>query len=480
MNTTATLFKHQSEGVEFILKNSGCGALFWEIGCGKTRGALEIYSRLRTITPGLKLLVICPVSLIEGAWGEDIKKFTNYSYCNLREKFIPEKDIYIVNFEAFISERRTEEVKALAKNHPFMAVIDESSRIKNPKAQTTKTILTLRDLFLYRVPMSGTPAPNSETEFWAHMVFVKRGIFHEKFFPFRNHYFHLQREKRNGETEYRQSGFTSKAAARETFSQGWYYALTPQMRAALVERMRPWCHYAKKAECLDLPEQTDEIRIVEMGAKQRSYYNGMKEDLIVEIADSCVVAQVALAKILKLREICSGFAIDENGKSVTIGENPKLKELQNVLEELGKAPAIIWGNFQYEIEQIKEMLGDRAVTLYGGTKDRDESIRAFKSYRADVQGSGAQYLIANPHSAGHGLTFVNCSTEIFYSLDYSHEYHEQARGRIHRAGQVNKCTYIYLICRDSIEEELLRVLREKKEAVELVYRMTRRLVEVGV
>ncbi|MBI4708214.1 MAG: DEAD/DEAH box helicase [Candidatus Omnitrophica bacterium] len=469
------LFKHQKEALDFIVSNNGFGALFHEVGCGKTRTALEIFSHYKRLDPELKLFVICPLSLINSAWGEDIKQFTCFNYRNCHDETIElrkDTDIYIINFESLISENKIKQLHKMINFSKVMCVIDESSKMKNHKARTTKTLLSLRNYFNFRIIMSGTPAPNCETEYWAQINFIKPGIVHEKFYPFRYFYFHLERE-RNGKQEFTSGQIYSKLAAQQIFQRGWHYDITTQKRQLLMDKISPYCHYARKAECLDLPEQMDEVRLVDMGKKQASVYNSMKRDLIAEIQNSFVVAQVALAKIMKLRQITSGFAIDESGETIIIGENPKLQELKDVLEEAGKQQVIIWCQFQHEIRQIKDLLGDKAVTLYGETKDKDDSITAFKN-------GSAQYLIAHPKSAGHGLTFVNCSLQVFYSLDYSWELYEQARGRIHRAGQVNKCTYVHLLCKGTIDEEILNVLRNKKDATEILYRMVQgNLAEVG-
>lgn len=462
------LFAHQADAVEFIASKGGCGALFHEIGVGKTRTALEIYSYYKAQYPELRLFVVCPLSLIEGAWAEDINKFSEFKYRNCHNEkieFRHDTDIYIVNYEALISENKLIEIKRFLLAGRFMCVLDESSRMKNHKARTTKSLLSIRDLFMFRIVMSGTPAPNSETEYWAQMKFIGKGIVHDNFYPFRNYYFHLERDV-CGRKEFASGQILSKLAAQQMFQRGWHYSMTTQRRAALMEKITPYAHYARKSECLDLPEQTDEIRLVEMGPKQKAAYTSMKNDLIAEIKNSCVVAQVALTKIMKLRQIGSGFAIDDKGEIAIIGENPKLKELENVLEEAGEQQVIIWCQFQEEVRQIAGVLGDRAVTLYGETKDKDASVKAFKD-------KSAQYLIAHPRSAGHGLTFVNCSLEIFYSLDYSWELYEQARGRIHRAGQINKCTYVHILCRNTIDIEILKVLKQKKDAMEILYNFTK-------
>ena len=121
---------------------------------------------------------------------------------------------------------------------------------------------------------------------------------------------------------------------------------------------------------------------------------------------------------------------------------------------------------QWEIRKLREALNPigRVVTLYGGTDDRNESINDF------IAGH-ARFLIAHPASAAHGLTFVNCSTEIFFSLDFSWERYEQSRGRIHRAGQTKKCTYIHIIAHNTVDESILKVLKRKGQSQELIYEL---------
>ena len=79
-----------------------------------------------------------------------------------------------------------------------------------------------------------------------------------------------------------------------------------------------------------------------------------------------------------------------------------------------------------------------------------------------------QYLIANPQSAAHGLTFVNCSYAVYFSLTYSYELAKQSQDRIHRIGQDSKCTYYYLIARDTIDEVVYKAVQEKKNLSESV------------
>ena len=200
-----------------------------------------------------------------------------------------------------------------------------------------------------------------------------------------------------------------------------------------------------------------------MSPAQRRHYIQMKNALVTEIKGEAVVAQVALAKILKLRQITSNFAISPDGVAIGIeGPNPKMIELFNLIEELGDRQVIIWAQFHEEIETISAALGDKARTLYSKTEDKDDNIRAFKENQY-------RYLVAHPRSGGHGHTFVNASVEIFYSLDYSWEAYEQSRGRVHRAGQTQKVTYIHILAKDTIDETILGVLQRKADAAQILY-----------
>jgi SNF2 family DNA or RNA helicase len=74
-----------------------------------------------------------------------------------------------------------------------------------------------------------------------------------------------------------------------------------------------------------------------------------------------------------------------------------------------------------------------------------------------------RFLVANPKSAAHGLTFVNCHVMVYFSLNYSFEEYSQSRGRIMRKGQERNCVYFHLLMRGTIDEDVLAVCQKKKE-----------------
>jgi|SRR3990167_714858 len=453
------LYSHQKEAILTCQKNI---ALFHDCGLGKTRTALEIFTKHRKTNPLLKMLVVCPLSLIYSAWRDDVLKFTDFTFANYKnlKEYDPTPDIIAINYESLISKKYLKRIETQLKEWPFLMVIDEASRMKSNKSITTKTLLDLAIYPKYKIVMSGTPCPNSELELWGQISFLDDTILPRNFYAFRNLYFQFER---NGKTI---SGHTySRQALRELLMRGWKYTITPANREKLMKQIAPICHWVRKEDALDLPEKIDEVREVTLSSEEARSYKEMRTQLITEIGNSEIVAQVALAKIMKLRQITSGFAYDPDGAVCKIAErSSKIRELESVLEELGQKQVIIWVQFKEEVEQIKNLLEEKSVTLYSGTYDREDSIKLFKN-------GSVQYLIAHPLSAAHGLTFEKCDTQIFYSLDYSYEHYEQARNRIHRIGQKNRCLYIHLIAKGTIDEVLLNVLRKKQNLQEALIKI---------
>lgn len=454
MNNQKTLFRHQVSGINHASNLNG-SAFFWDPGCGKTMASLKLYELHRARIKGLRLLVVCPISLINAAWGAEIKECSPFTYVSLRQSLVKDEDIVIMNYEMLLAERIRNWLASLTGE--WMIVLDESSRIKNHAAKTTKALLSLEHKFRIRHICSGTPAPNSELEFWAQMRFIS-GAVPKSFYAFRNEYFHLER----GGVQHSGNGFSSFELS-SMFKKGWKYGIMPHKREKMMRLFAPHIHWVKKEDCLDLPPKIEEIVHVELSGKEIAAYHSMRKDLIVEFKDLDIISPNALTKIMKLRQATSGFMYatnDDGGQVNAVFGESKFKVLRELLDDLGPRQVIIWGEFHYEIKKILDMLPGSAA-LYSETKDRDSEIERFKSKEA-------QYLIAHPRSAAHGLTFTNCSLMIYFSLNYSFEAHIQAQDRIHRIGQSENCTYYYLIVPGTIDADVLDVLRRKKSLTDAV------------
>lgn len=497
----AKLMQHQIQGVEFAIKTNGVCAFHYEVGCGKTLTSLATYSYFKAKEPQLKLLVICPISLIHGAWVKEIEKFTEYDWVDLhQEKYPPDSrnpkniDICLVNFESLISWKKFEALHTaiLNSNSPWMVVIDESSKMKNHQSKTVsrlngdwekgKYIQGIRDLCKYRIELTGTPAPNDFFEYWSQMYFLHPHILGENFYKFRNQYYHMRRGK-----EIIPGAVFGKTALREMFNNGYKYEFNAAMHDEFFGRLKPWCHMVKAKDCLDLPEYVDEYRMVDMAEDQKRVYKEMKTQFVAEIRKELqdiriglpteqapltptivVIANLVLTKMMKLRQITSGFAIDETGTAhaVTTKINPKIQALRDIVEECGNEQIIIWAQFRWEIALItnilKEVSGEGnkmagVSELHGGVPEKDRIVHIDNF----INGKN-RFLVAHPDSAAHGLTFVNCCYSVYFSLSYSFEEYSQSRGRIMRHGQSRNCVYFHILASGTVDEEILAVCQKKK------------------
>lgn len=444
------LYAHQQQAID-LAKHNGSYAFFHACGTGKTCTAINVIKHWKSTGVG-PALVVCPLSIIDAAWLEDCRKFApELSAISLwskkpadRKKRLAEKhDIYIANFETFkllYSE--------IVKKRFGVLVVDESSKMKQHDSQITRALLSLAGLATrgkggqkyvsdwivpYRYVLSGTPAPNEPTEYWPQIKFITgpgHSVFSDDFYSFRRQYCY--------------------SIPISPVCKKWKFRRN--MTTELMDRIKPVAHIVRKEDAVDLPEQTHVIRKVYLGEAEQRAYDVFQRDLVLQYAEQEILATSAIVEIMKLRQLTSGFAYTDTGTMQT--GTSKLDELKELLEEIGNNQVIIWANFHHEIGTLlKELPGSAA--LWHGTPDREQVIADFKADKM-------QYLIANPQSAAHGLTFTNCKYAVYFSLNYSYELHEQSINRIHRIGQKWPCTYYYLVADKTIDELIYKVLQGKK------------------
>lgn len=452
-------FKHQIDAVYFAMLRNGNAFLKHDMGIGKTRSELMLFQRLREIHPDLKLFVLCPKKLIKDAWIEDIQKFTSYKFDNLADTRSTDViDIGLMNYETFRIEKNNAYLAKLLDGKKWMCVLDESSILKDHKSKTAKKLLKIASVFKYRGAMSATPAPNKESEWWAQIKFVNPDIFPGNFYAFESKYMCFVR----GESM--QTGsFFAKKDRQKLLSSGWKQILNPDKKAEFYKKLSQVVHYANKKECLDLPHTIDVVRRFDLSHEEKSAYTAMEKDLVLFLNEYAVTAELAIKKVMKLRQITSGFILGDQQQIHQFKDTSKKEMLIEVLDEIGNKQVIIWVNFRHEVEMLKDLPNHVVV---GGGVDSDKAIEDFKAGRV-------QYLLINTQSGAHGLTFINCHYQIFYSLNYSFELYSQARGRTDRAGQTESTTYIHLIANNSIDEDVLNVVQRKSNLEAIVNKYLR-------
>ena len=72
-----------------------------------------------------------------------------------------------------------------------------------------------------------------------------------------------------------------------------------------------------------------------------------------------------------------------------------------------------------------------------------------------------RFFVGQPRTGGYGLTLTEAHTVIYYSNGYDLEVRLQSEDRAHRIGQTNKVTYIDIVAEGTVDEKVLRALRDK-------------------
>jgi len=351
--------------------------------------------------------------------------------------------ILIINVEAFSTKKGVAFVEKFILAHNPLIAVDESTTIKNPKAQRTKNLLRLSINTKYRRILTGFPVTRSPLDLYSQCSFLSPHLLgHASYYTFQNRYAQLINRKM-GQRSFRQ-------------------VVGYQNLGELTDRVGTFSYRVLKKECLDLPDKVYQTREVELTPEQKKVYKQLKKYAVAELESHEIVSVTSvLTQILRLHQVVCGFVKHDNGEEVEI-QNNRVDELINILEEV-RGKTIIWANYQYDIRRILKTLhnitGTESVaTYYGGTPDeeRQEVIRRFQD-----PDSPLQYLISNVQTGGYGITLTAANTVIYYSNNYDLEKRLQSEDRAHRIGQTNKVTYIDLVSRGTVDEKIVKALRNK-------------------
>ena len=188
-------------------------------------------------------------------------------------------------------------------------------------------------------------------------------------------------------------------------------------------------------------------------------YDSIESDSYAEMDQSEVTTANILTRMLRLSQITGGHLTDDDGVVNTVS-HAKLEALSDIIDTAMSEDKklVIMVRFVPELDDIQELLEKKKIgyaAVRGGVKDRDSEIHCFQ------YDDRCRVFVGQIAAAGLGITLTAASTMVFYSLDYSMSNFEQAKARIHRAGQKENCHYIYLVCKNTVDRKVLYALRKK-------------------
>lgn len=426
------LFKHQIDCLKQT-KDLNRVAYYLDMGLGKTFVGAE-----KMIQLGSRVnLIVCQKSKIQD-W---IKHFeTNYKNVFAYNLTKPvEMDMYlfnvldckpfnyqigIINYE--LAWRR----KDLLKLSDFTLMLDESSLIQNRKAKQSKFILKLNPANV--ILLSGTPTSGKYENLWSQMHLLGWDI---KESTYNTQYVNWKSQK---------IGWGVNARFVPVVDKKQPYKNVERLKSKMRDH---GAVFMKTDEVLELPEQI--ITEIEVNTS-KDYKTFQKTDILIlhyEAPDGRnpvieLVGDTELTKRLYSRQLCGVYSKE------------KLEAFRDLVQSTNDR-IIVFYNFNNEFNALESVVNalKRPYSVVNG------SVKDLTAY--DQESDSITFV---QYQAGAmGLNLQKANKVIYFTLpDGRQDLFNQSMKRVHRIGQKNTCFYYILICRDSVEEEILKTLNLRK------------------
>ncbi len=438
-------------------------ALFMEMGTGKTFVTINVGSARAMNGDINAMIVICPTS-VKPVWEIEFEKHCPIDTCihtiesgqgPAVEKFI-ESDcdgmkVLIVGVESLSQGMAYGLAERFVIAHRCMAVLDESSRIKNPKAMRTKKSHILGTGCTYSTILTGTAVTQGMEDLYSQYRFLDWKIIGQKsFYTFKYRYCQM------GGFEGRQIiGYINNDE--------------------LLDLVAPHTTVILKEEMMDLPPKVYEMLSIQPSPAQKKALKELGDpfQMSTTIDDKLLEVETVLERMTRYQQIVGGhfpWKDDEMEQQIMRlpGKNPKMEEMLEQIDGLHPdSKVIIWARFIPEIEWIVEELrhrGHRAVTYMGSTPKEDR-----KQILIDFQEEGGpRFFVSNPSMGGIGITLTAANYTFYYSNTFSLEDRLQSEDRNHRKGQERNVLYTDLVMNHQIDKAMVSALRNKKEIADYV------------
>lgn len=439
---------YQVACAELAIARSSIG-LFLKPGLGKTvvtLTALEelIYNRLE----GPSALIIAPKRVCEDVWPAEIAKWDHLRHMTYSLILGSEKarlkalrkraTIYIINRENLVWL-----VKTLS-SWPFkIVVIDELSNFKSSKSLRFKAFKRVRPLIDRVIGLTGTPRPNSDLDLWAEIYCLDSGT-------------------RLGRTI---TGYKRKYFCQPNVYQPYRLEILPGADKDIQDKIKDLCVSMRAEDYLDLPDIQYESRSVNLNTKLLNRYRDFEREMVLSVDDETITAPSRAIVINKLLQYASGAIYDEERRVHHI-HDAKLEALQELIEEAGGQPVLIFYNFKHDLSRIKDALREYEPRELQSSVDIE-----------DWNAGGVKVLLAHPASCGYGLNLqAGGHLIVWFSLTWSQEQYEQANARLHRQGQNEPVIVHHLIAKDTADELVLAALERKKCGQEELFKALKRRI----
>ncbi len=488
-------FPQQTVGLEAALNREYFGLLM-EMGTGKTKIIVdEIGMDGLDLRPDetIRYLIVCPRSLKINWKREFALNIAPFIPLEVR---IFDTNVDFAANQLWLLSRSTARLKVGIISYDFLRgtflpllilwkphylALDESHYVKNHRSKRWVALKKLALIAERRRILSGTPVANNLLDLWAQFELLKPGsLGFSTYNGFKREYCHVR------------SIIDPVTQKPSTFDKIEGYKNVEDLK----KNMAMCSFIVKKEHCLKfLPKKLFETRRIELPPAVRAQYEELKKNFTLKLEeDTQVNAQFVLVQMLKLAQVCCGFAVAETTQMTPVavdddgnvcdeeevirkmvileGGDAKMNEMiEDAVETIvpyGKL--VIWARFNYDCDEIKKRFDAQGIesVMYDG-RQTNEKVRQSYVDRFN-QDSAVRVFISKASSGGVGLTLLGdqrvdtdrCKTAFFYSNTFNNGQREQAEDRCHRIGQHSPVLYRDYVYEDTIEVEIAEALQEKR------------------
>lgn len=436
-------FEHQMDSFKYALTHNKF-LLGDEQGLGKTKQALDIaVARKHKMR---HCLIVCGVNNLKWNWYKEVEIHTNEkahilgSRVNRKgktvigssaERLADLKQIHdeyflITNIETLRDKSIQSQIKKMCSDGIIgMTIIDEIHKCKNSQSKQGKAIHCCCSY--YRLALTGTPLMNNPVDLYNVLKWLE--VENHSLTYFKNLYCEM-------------GGF------------GGYeiigYKNLDQLENSLNKNMLR----RRKEEVLDLPPKIYTDELLDLDSSQDKLYRDVTNQIIEDI-DRIMLLPNPLTELIRLRQVTSNPNI-LTSKNIN---NVKYNRIVDILESTTDK-VIIFSNWTKVINPLYiklSSLGYNPALVTGESKDPILEMNKFQSDNT------CKVILGTTPALGTGYTLTAANTVIFIDEPWSKAIKDQAEDRCHRIGTKGTVNIITLICKDTIDERIHQIIKDKGE-----------------
>jgi SNF2 family DNA or RNA helicase len=427
-------FAHQKTTAEFLTlhRRAFC---FNEQGTGKTGSVIWASDYLLKLGLIKRVLVLCPLSIMQSAWVNDLFKFAMHRTVTVAHSYSREKrikavqtqsDYVICNFDGL------EIIKDVVLEGGFdLIVIDEANAYKTVSTRRWKVLASVIKPDTWVWMLTGTPASQAPTDAYGLARIINpSGV--PRFF----------------------GSFKDQVMQKIT---QFKWVPRPRAEEIIHQVLQPAIRFSKE-QCLDLPDMTYVTREVPLTAQQKKYYETIRKDMMAVAAGEEITTVNAAANLNKLLQLSCGAVYSDSGEVITFDASNRLEALKEVIDEASHK-VIVFVPYRHAIQIVHEELTKSGYTseIISGAVSVTKRTEIFNKFQTQ---DNPRVLVIQPQAASHGVTLHAANVVVYWSPVMSVETYLQANARVHRAGQRNPCTVVHLQG-SHVEKRMYQMLEAK-------------------